>query len=207
MRVAVYARVSTKEQSTELQRSELLSFVSSRGWSTPLIFEDQASGTHSNRPEFRELLTLIRTRKIDVLVCWKLDRVFRSLRELTALLHEMSELGVQFISIRDQLDMTTSAGRLMTHLLGAFAEFEAAIIKERVMAGLTAARRKGKTLGRPRRIDPAAVLELRSTGLSLAQIAKSLRVTKSAVSKTLSRHPNTNPVTKHETINRDRVAE
>ena len=132
LHVAIYLRVSTQDQSTEIQRHELISFVGSRGWGEPKVYEDKESSTTIKRPALQQLLTDARARRVDVIVCWKLDRLFRSLGDLVAVLKELEELGVLFISMRDQIDMTTSAGRLMTHLLGAFAEFEASLIRERV---------------------------------------------------------------------------
>ena len=141
LHVAIYLRVSTQDQSTEIQRHELISFVGSRGWGEPKVYEDKESGTTIKRPALQQLLTDARARRVDVIVCWKLDRLFRSLGDLVAVLKELEELGVLFISMRDQIDMTTSAGRLMTHLLGAFAEFEASLIRERVRAGLANAKK------------------------------------------------------------------
>ncbi len=131
-RVGIYLRVSTNEQSTEIQRREILAFVGARGWEVSAIFEDKLSGTKSDRPALSQLMTLVRSRKIDTVICWKLDRLFRSLRDLVTLLQELSDLNVSFVAIRDQIDLTTSSGRLMAQLLGAFAEFEASLIRERV---------------------------------------------------------------------------
>ena len=187
MRVAIYLRVSTQDQSTELQHHEITAFVDSRGWQTFCVYEDKLTGTTNKRPALQDLMSAVRNRKVDVVVCWKLDRLFRSLADLVSTLRELEELGVTFISLKDQIDMTTASGRLMTHLLGAFAEFEASLIRERVRAGLLNARRKGVALGRPKTIDTARAVDLRRSGMSLAEIANELGVTKSAVSKTLSK--------------------
>ncbi len=187
LKVAIYLRVSTTDQSTEIQHNEIISFVESRGWIIYKIYEDKESGTKSNRPALRLLLQAVHQRQVDVVVCWKLDRLFRSLKDLVTMLQEFSELGVTFVALRDQIDMTTASGRLMTHLLGAFAEFEASLIRERVRAGIANARRKGVKLGRPRSIDMDRALTLRQQGLSLSEIAKELGTTKSGVSKTLSK--------------------
>ncbi len=185
--VALYLRISTVDQSTELQRRELLAFVESRGWEVHSIYEDKATGTNDKRPQLQALLRDARERKFDVVLCWKLDRFFRSLKGMVVTLQEFEELGVEFVSLKDQLDLTTSAGRLMTHILAAFAEFEAGIIRERVRAGIANARAKGKKLGRPYQIDAAKARALRAEGLSLSEIAKRLGSTKSGVSKTLRR--------------------
>jgi len=187
MRVAVYLRVSTLDQSTELQRHEILAFVESRGWSVFKVYEDRESGTRSSRPALDEMRRAVRMRKVDVVICWKLDRLFRSLKDLVSVLHEFNELGVAFIALKDQIDLTTATGRLMTHLLGSFAEFEAALIRDRVRAGLANAKRKGIRLGRPRSIDEDRVRELRRQGHSLSAIAEQIGATESGVSKTLTK--------------------
>jgi putative DNA-invertase from lambdoid prophage Rac len=186
-RVGIYLRVSTSEQSTDLQRYEIEAYVKARGWALSKAFEDKLSGTTTKRPALQQLVAAARARQIDTIVCFKLDRMFRSLKDMVALLTELQELGVTFISIRDQIDLTTSSGRLMTHLIAAFAEFEASLIRERVCAGLDNARRKGVKLGRPKSIDTDKVVSMRLSGMSLAVIASELGVTKSAVSKTLSK--------------------
>jgi DNA invertase Pin-like site-specific DNA recombinase len=185
--VAIYLRVSTQDQSTELQRHEITAFVESRGWQIFKVYEDKETGTTSRRAALSEMLAAVRERKVDIVITWKLDRLFRSLKDLITVLHEFHELGVAFVALKDQIDKTTAAGRLMTHLLGAFAEFEASLIRERVRSGLANARRKGVTLGRPKTIDVERVLELRKQGHSLSEIATQLGITKSGVSKTLSK--------------------
>lgn len=186
-RVAIYLRVSTLDQSTELQRHEITAYVHARSWDIFHIYEDKESGTTQKRPALQSMLSAVRARKVDTVICWKLDRLFRSMRDLVTTLHEFQDLGVTFISIKDQIDQTTSTGRLLTHLLGAFAEFEANLIRERVRAGLANAKRKGVKLGRPKTIDIDRVIELRRAGKSLSKIAEIMGVTKSGVSKTLSK--------------------
>ena len=186
-RVALYLRVSTQDQSTNLQASELLRYIESRSLPPPITYEDKLTGTNGNRPAFRLLMTDVRQRKIDLVICWKLDRLFRSLKDLISTLQEFNELGVKFISLKDNIDFTTSAGRLMLHIIGAFGEFEASLIKERVMAGLANAKANGKILGRPAVIDRKTVERLRIAGHSLAQIALVVGATKSGVSKTLKK--------------------
>lgn len=188
-RIGIYLRVSTDTQSTDLQSQELHQYATSRGWTDLKVYEEKATGTNANRSELKRLLGDAKSRKLDIVLVWKLDRFARSLKDLLTMLQELKEVGVDFISLRDQLDLSTAAGRLMAQLIGAFAEFEASLVKERVKAGLRAAKAKGKRLGRPRAIDRYQVERLRSQGLSLAQIAKELGVTKSGVSKTLRKPP------------------
>lgn len=186
-RVILYGRTSTKDQSTELQFREMIEYIKSRGWISVKQIEDTSTGTSLKRPGFQEVMRYCRERKTDVILVWKLDRAFRSLRDCINTLQEFSELNVEFISVKDNLDLTTSAGKLMMHVIAAFASFEADIIKERVRAGIDNARAKGKKLGRPSKINLDEVVRLRKTGLSLSQIANCVGTTKSAVSKTLSK--------------------
>lgn len=186
-KVGVYIRTSTLDQNSDLQKDEILQYCKQRGWNSLAVFEDKASGTTTNRIAFKELLNKARARQVDLIVFWKLDRFARSLKHLLQTLDELNQLGVEFISIKDQFDCTTSSGKLMLQLLGAFSEFEAALLRERVRSGLSAARRRGKRLGRPPEINPEQVIALRKDGLSLSQIAKRLGISKSAVHKTLKK--------------------
>src|SRR5206468_12580437 len=118
-----------------------------------------------------------KARKIDVVLVWKLDRFARSLKHLVNSLAEFEALGVAFISLRDNLDLTTPSGRLMFQVIGAMAEFEKALIQERVRAGLRNARAKGKRLGRPKRtVDMAQVQKLRKSGASWRVVASEMRI-------------------------------
>jgi len=187
-RIALYVRVSTSDQSTELQLRELNQFTQARGWTTIKVYEDKATGTNGNRPLLKQLLSDARQRKIDVVVIWKLDRLFRSLKDLISTLQEFTELGVDFISLKDNIDLTTSSGRLMMHMLGAFAEFEASLIKERVRAGLRNAKAKGKRLGRPKK-EFWAILEMKHKGLSVKDISKRLGVHQATVYRVFAKTP------------------
>jgi DNA invertase Pin-like site-specific DNA recombinase len=132
-------------------------------------------GHIEKRPALTELLTAAHQRKFDVLLCWKLDRVGRSLRHLVNLLAELEALGIAFVSLRDNLDLTTPAGRLMFQVIGAMAEFERSLIVERVKAGLRNARAKGRRLGRPRVIvDASKVASLRTQGWGWKKIAREM---------------------------------
>src|SRR5687768_8551127 len=165
MRVGVYARVSTSEQTCENQLLELRRYVEARGWTIFKEYVDEGvSGAKDRRPALDQLVTDAKRRRFDVLVCWRLDRLGRNLRHLILLLDELQAVGVAFVSLSEGIDATTPAGRLQLHVLGAIAEFERARIAERVKAGLVRARAQGRRLGRPRRrVDPerlAAVAEM-----------------------------------------------
>lgn len=198
-RAAIYIRVSTESQSTDLQRHDIEQFVAQRGWSY-VVYEDKFSGTSMKRPGLQRLMNDAREDSFDVVVCWKLDRLFRSLKDLITTLNELTELKVDFISLKDNIDLTTASGRLLAHLLGAIAQFEADLIKVRVIAGLTEAKRKGIRLGRPTTLPTDDIHFLRSQGLSLSKIAKRLKCSKSAVHKTLSKSLDHNRFIKSETI-------
>lgn len=187
-RVCLYARVSTSNghQDPELQLRELRAFAAARGWTVTGEFTDVGvSGSKDRRPKLDLLMAGAKSRALDILLVWKLDRFARSLKHLVTALAEFEALGVQFVSLRDNLDLTTPSGRLMFHVIGAMAEFERALIQERVRAGLRNARAKGKRLGRPMvSIPTAKVQRLRAQGLSWSRIAAATGVAKA----TLLRH-------------------
>jgi putative DNA-invertase from lambdoid prophage Rac len=185
VRAGVYLRCSTSEQSTELQRKEIESYVQTHGWSFTIFEDHGVSGTHERRPQLQALLKNARARKLDVVVVYKLDRFFRSLKHLVVTLQELDDLGVAFISVKDSIDLSTASGRLMMHLIGAFSQFEAEIIRERVMAGLAHARARGQKLGRPKCSDPIQIQLLRAQGFSYRKIAEALGVSVATVQRGL----------------------
>ena len=186
-RVAIYIRVSTQDQSLDLQRNELEAFVKARGWTLTRTYEDKATGTNGNRPQLKEMIRAAGGREFDILLIWKLDRLFRSLKDMVTTIQDFQALGIDFVSLKDQIDLSTPSGRLMVHIIAAFGEFEASLIKERVMAGLAEAKRKGVLLGRPKEIDDSLVLRLRKSGQSMQTIALEMQCSKAAVCKILKR--------------------
>lgn len=189
IRAAIYTRVSTTHQSTDLQRQELAEYASLRGFVVVNHYEDIATGTSTiKRPKWQEMMASARRRKFDVVLCWKLDRFSRSLKDLVVSLQELESVGVKFISLRDNIDLTTPSGRLMVHLVSAFSEFEASIIRERVKAGIAAARAKGKKFGRTSTLDVAKIKELRAEGQSLRSISIAIGASKGGVSKVLNKN-------------------
>jgi DNA invertase Pin-like site-specific DNA recombinase len=153
-RVAIYVRVSTSNQGqdTEVQARELREHASRRGWSVIEEYADHVSGAKENRPALDRLMKDGKRRKFDVLLCWKLDRVGRSLKHLVNLLAELEAFGVALVSLSDSLDLSTPQGRLMFQIIAAMAEFERSLIVERVKAGMRNARAKGRRIGRPSNI-------------------------------------------------------
>src|ERR1700685_441869 len=169
-RVALYARVSTlNNQDPEMQLSELREYAGRRGWQIVEEFTDQGvSGCKESRPALNRLMSDACRRRFDAVLVWKIDRFGRSLKHLVNALAELAALGVAFISLRDNIDLSTPSGRLMFQIIGAMAEFERALIQERVRAGLRNARAKGRRLGRPRAIvDASQIASLRSQGSDL----------------------------------------
>lgn len=151
MKAAIYARVSTANngQDPTMQTRELREYCERRGWIIAGEYVDTASGAKDSRPELNRLLADVHQRKCDVVLVWKLDRWGRSLRHLVNSLAELESRRVAFVSLRDNLDLSTPAGRLMFQVIGAMAEFERALIQERVKAGMRNARAKGRRIGRP----------------------------------------------------------
>jgi DNA invertase Pin-like site-specific DNA recombinase len=185
-RVALYVRCSTMHQETEMQKRECLPFIEARGWTLHKIYSDEGySGTSKKRPALNELIKATQNREVDVVLCWKLDRFFRSLSHLTQTLQEFTELGIDFVSLRDNIDLTTSSGRLMLNILASFAEFEASLIRERVRAGIANARAKGIKLGRPKKRNDLQIQVLRNQGLTIRQVAEQLGITTGSVQRAL----------------------
>lgn len=186
IRVGLYARVSTLNgHHPEMQLDELREYASRRGWQIAGEFVDEGvSGAKESRPALNRLLADARQRKLDAVLVWKLDRFGRSLKHLVNTLADLEALGVAFVSVRDNIDLTTPAGRLMLHLVAAMAEFERALIQERVRAGLQNAKRKGKKLGRPKAIvDTHEIAHLRAQGLPWKAVAKEVGVSVGTVFK------------------------
>jgi len=181
MKAAIYARVSTLDQEPENQLGELRRYIQARGWTAEesRVYVDRGfSGSKDRRPALDSLLRDAKQRRFDVLVCWRLDRLGRSLKHLITLLDELQALGIPFVSLAEGIDATTPAGKLQMHILGAIAEFERARIAERVKVGMRRAKSEGRHVGRRRRDvsddEIAAVSDL-----SLRQAASALGVSKS----------------------------
>lgn len=182
MRAAIYARVSTVDQEPENQLRELRAYVSARGWSGVEYVDHGISGAKERRPALDQLLADATRRRIDVVVCWRLDRLGRNLRHLVTLLDELTASGVRFVSIGEGIDLGTPAGRLQLHILAALAEFERERVRERVLAGLERARTQGTALGRPRAALPVDRLATVAS-LSATAAAAALGVSRSTIKR------------------------
>src|ERR1700747_2412408 len=180
MRVAIYARVSTvgNGQSPEMQLRELREYCDRRGWTISSEYVDAGiSGAKTSRPELDRLMADAHKRRVDVVCVWKFDRFARSVSHLLRALETFKALGIEFVSLSEQVDTSTPTGKMIFTVLGAVAELERSLIAERVRAGLRHAKAKGKRLGRPtKHVDPARVAELRAQGVSWRRVGLRLGV-------------------------------
>ena len=180
-RVALYVRVSTDGQTTANQRRELIKVAKARGWELVEVYEDTGiSGGkgRSGRPAFDSLCRDATRRRFDIIAAWSVDRLGRSLQDLVTFLGEVHASGVNLYLHQQAVDTTTPAGRALFQMMGVFAEFERAMIRERVMAGLERAREQGKRLGR-RPLALRVVEKIQRAageGLSVRAVAKKLGV-------------------------------
>jgi DNA invertase Pin-like site-specific DNA recombinase len=188
VRAALYLRVSTDEQTTANQYQELWAAAARAGWSVSEVFEDNGiSGAkgRDQRPAFDRLHRAIARREVDIVMAWSVDRLGRSLQDLVAFLGELRAAGVDLYLHQQGIDTTTPAGRALFQMLGVFAEFERAIIVERVRAGIARARAEGKHLGRPY-IDGETEQAIRAAlakGLGIRKVAREIGVGTSVVQR------------------------
>lgn len=177
-----YARVSTQDQNLDLQNDALTAAGCEK------IYTDKMSGSKTDRPGLDEILGFIRNG--DTLVVWKLDRLGRSLKHLIQVMQLLDERGIYFKSVQESLDTSTPGGKLIFHVFGALAEFERDIIRERTLAGLAAARARGKVGGRPRKLSKKQV-EMAKTLMadpsrSIGEICETLGVSKATLYRTIA---------------------
>jgi DNA invertase Pin-like site-specific DNA recombinase len=183
-----YVRISTSDdrQSTDLQRDAL----QSAGVDERNIHEDKASGARGDRPGLKLCLEFLCAG--DVLVVWKLDRLGRSLSHLIEIVRGLRARGVGFRSLTESIDTTTAMGEFLFHVFGALAQYERSLIRERVLAGLEAAKRRGRVGGRPRKLDEDRVDAARSlmtNGMTVSAAARTMGVPRSTLVDSLRRNP------------------
>jgi len=190
-RVALYARVSTTDQSTDSQLLDLRRYVSERGWDIYQEYVDEGiSGTKDSRPALNGLMNDAKKRRFDVVLVWRFDRFARSTKHLILALEEFKNLGIDFVSYQENIDTSSPLGSAIFTIISAVAQLERDIIAERVKAGLRKAVENGKKLGRPKAcVDAEKIHRLRSKGLSLRAIAKETGVSRTTVSDVLSSSP------------------
>jgi DNA invertase Pin-like site-specific DNA recombinase len=188
-RCAIYARVSTQDQTPDNQLLPLRAFAGARGWAVTEYTDHGISGVKESRPSLDAMLKAARGRKLDVIVVTKLDRLARSVHHLLAVSKELEALGVNLVVLDQAIDTTTPSGRLLFHVLASVAEFERDLIHERVVAGMRRARAAGRHLGRPavHAIDTAVATAMLADGLSLRQIGKRLGVHRWLVRKAVNK--------------------
>src|ERR1051325_3352158 len=179
-RAALYMRVSTKGhgQTTDTQAIALREYAERRGFKIVAEYRDEGiSGAKDRRPELDRLMQDARKRRFDAVIVARFDRFARSVSHLLRALEEFDHLGIDFVSLSESIDTSTPVGKMIFTVLGAVAELERNLIKERVQMGISRARKQGKALGRPRvEVDALQVAGLRSRGLSWNQIADKLGI-------------------------------
>ena len=191
-RVAIYSRVSTASQNTEKQVRELLQVAERHGWTVVAEFADPGiSGAkgRDQRPGLAALMQAVARREIDMVMAWSVDRLGRSLQNLIEFLGELHGKHVDLYLHQQGLDTSTPAGKALFQMMGVFAEFERAMIRERVNAGLARAKAQGTKLGRPRLDDQrlvAKIRTLRARKVGMLKIAKQLGVGTSVVQRIVS---------------------
>jgi putative DNA-invertase from lambdoid prophage Rac len=185
---AVYVRVSTEDQSHDLQRTELRSHAERMGWSV-IEYAEKASSV-KRRPVLDQLMRDARARKFDVVLVWKLDRFARSLSQFMDMVSTLDSHGIRFLCATQGIDtdQRSPAGRLMMQIFAAFAEFERALIVERVRAGMKEARRQGIHVGRRSDVwDRSQAEEMRARGMSFRAIARELEIPEASIRRALAR--------------------
>jgi len=200
VRAALYARVSTsdKGQDPEVQLRELREYCDRRKWEMETFTDPGYSGAKISRPQLDRLMTACRRRKIDVVVVYRFDRFARSVKHLVDALTEFGDLGIQFVSLHENVDTTLPQGRLMFHIFAAIAEFERELTKERIHSGLNASKaklekdgyfisKKGTrrtALGRPRcQPDIERIRELRRRGMPWDDVARAVGVSRATAKR------------------------
>jgi DNA invertase Pin-like site-specific DNA recombinase len=184
MKTALYARVSTNNgQDPEMQLRELREYCQRRGWEISHEYVDVGiSGGKEKRPELDKLLADAHRRHFDAVVVWRFDRFARSVSHLLRALETFRSLGIEFVSLSEQVDTSTPTGKMIFTVLGAVAELERSLIVERVRAGLRNAKAKGRKLGRPsKRVNPAQIAALRAQGVPWRRIGAQLGVSATKV--------------------------
>jgi DNA invertase Pin-like site-specific DNA recombinase len=187
MKVAVYVRVSTDGQDPEVQLAPLRAHLTARGWHLVEEFVDRGySGIRERRPALDRLMRAAWDGKFQAVLVWRFDRFARSVKHLVTGLETFRSLNIGFVSLQEQLDTSTPIGQAMFTIIGAMAQLERDIIRERVVAGLKRARARGNRLGRPRApVEVHAIHELHQDGLSPGAIARRLRCSRATVRRRL----------------------
>ena len=181
-RTAIYARISTADQHAETQLYDLRELAKQRGFEIVREYSDVISGARQKRPGLDQLMADARRNRFDVVLVSAFDRVARSVRHFLEVLDELNHLGIEFISLRENIDTGGALGRAMLTIIGAIAELERSLIVERVRAGMRRAKLEGRRIGRtPLQINREQVVADRRSGMSLTEVAKKHHVSRATV--------------------------
>lgn len=174
MKAAAYIRVSTDEQSTDMQRQDIIKYCAYHDIE-PTFFEDVMSGTKDDRPQFQKMLKEIHEGKFQKLIIWRMDRFSRRMNKLVVLFDELRQIGCEVISLKENLDFSSPAGRMFANMMAVLAEYEREVIVERTKSGLQAAKARGVKLGpKQRPFDENQFKQLKRKGLRMDEIAKQM---------------------------------
>ena len=186
-RVAIYVRVSTKDQSVDMQLNDLQRYSMERRFTVFGVYKDNGvSGTQETRQALTELMNDARKRKFDIVLVWRFDRFARSTKHLVTALYEFRNLGIDFISYQENIDTSSPLGEAIFTIISAMSKLERDIIAERVKGGLRKAKDNGKRLGRPRsKIDTDKLVEFRKQNMSIRRIANEMKLSKGTIEKAL----------------------
>ena len=191
-RAALYLRVSSLDQHPETQRCDLLEMARQRGYEIVGEYVDRISGAKARRPGLGDLMHDARRGRFDVVLVWASDRIARSVKHFLEILDEFNHLNIEFVSFREQIDTGGPLGRAVVTIIGVVAELERNLIVERVRAGMRRARLEGRLIGRhPLQLDREGIFCDRRRGLSLRQIAKAHRISRTTVHRVLHQHAQT----------------
>lgn len=192
MKIAIYLRVSTAEQSTDSQRVAIESHLKTHNRANFVFYEDEGvSGVKQSRPALNRLLAEIELGQIEVVITYSLSRLSRSVGHLLQMLEKFEANKIRFISVTENFDLATPAGKLLLNILGSIAQFEREIIVQRVKSGLEAAKKRGKKLGRPKTRNSQLITKLKQQGLSLRKIASVVGCSLATVQAELASHEKT----------------
>jgi DNA invertase Pin-like site-specific DNA recombinase len=186
-RAVLYLRVSTADQNTDTQAYDLRALAAQRGYEIVHEYVDHGiSGARARRPGLDQLLHDARRGRFDLVLTWAFDRVARSVTHFLQVLDELNHLSIGFVSFRENIDSSGPLGRAITVIVGAVAELERSLIRERVRAGLRRARLEGRHIGRrPLDLDRDAIRRDRAKGMSYRQLAKTYRVSRTTIERVL----------------------
>jgi DNA invertase Pin-like site-specific DNA recombinase len=187
-RAALYCRVSTADQHPETQLHDLREMAKQRGYEIVNEYSDVISGAKAKRPGLNRLIADARRGRFDIVLVAAFDRIARSVRHFLEVLDELNHLGVEFISLRENIDTSGPLGRAMLTIIGAIAELERSLIVERVKAGMRRAKLEGRRIGRaPLIINREQVVADRRSGMSLTRVAKKHRISRASVCRLAAR--------------------